>query len=174
MENGCRPNIVKFFENLNDEDAFEKEKQLIEHHKRVKDGGTLLNKSKYKGGNTLGEKSGPWNYDKRNKFRELCKTTRKYDPTYEELYDEFIVQNMTRKSIAERYNVSEVLVKKRLKHFGIKKPKELLLRQSSYICPNCNVQFSLPRSTKNRICCSLVCRTEYGEKKRNSHASKTN
>ena len=50
---------------------------------------------------------------------------KKYNITYDELFDLFITKNMTRKEVSIHFGCSEVLIKKKCNEYGIKKPKNL-------------------------------------------------
>lgn len=49
----------------------------------------------------------------------------------EELYQKFIVENMTRKQTAEYFGVSEALIKKKCSIYGIKKDKNKYLKNTN-------------------------------------------
>lgn len=126
MENDTPPVIKRLYENVSEEEAYRLENDIVLKYGRrfSKENGKLFNISEYKGGNKKGKKL-HWSEDRRKEHRIHCKSKRKYDPTYEELYDDYITKNLKRCEIAEKYKVSVVLVKKRLQHFGITKPKHL-------------------------------------------------
>lgn len=48
-----------------------------------------------------------------------------YTINKDELYDLFIIQNLTRKQVAEFYGCSDALIKQKCRAFGIRKPKNL-------------------------------------------------
>ena len=159
MENNNTPIIKRLYENLSNKDAYEKEHEIILRYGRrfSEERGKLFNISKFKGGSNAG-KSMPWTEDRKKKYKLYCKTRRKYDPTYEELYDDYIVKNMLRSEISKKYNISTMLVKKRLAYFGIKKQKALRYpEKNKYICSACKKIFFTPKSVKNRKHCSRKC-----------------
>jgi hypothetical protein len=116
---GKEPLIEKVFEGTKEE-CLNLEKKLIEKYKLISEGGTLYNVSKNNGGRVRG-KSYPMSENTRKRFRETCKKNRTYKIESEDLRRMYINENKTRKQIAEFYNCSEVLIKQRLKEFGIKK-----------------------------------------------------
>lgn len=165
MENNTPPIIKRLYENLLEEEAYRIEAKIIKEHGRrfSEENGRLFNISENMGGNKNGIEM-PWTEERKENFREQCKLRRKYDPTYEELYDDFITNNLKRKDIAEKYGVSEVLIKKRLQQFGIKKPKHLQYgKQPTHICEVCNKSFETSPSVKRRFC-SRKCLNEYRKK----------
>jgi glycosyltransferase involved in cell wall biosynthesis len=119
--------------------------------------GKLFNISDSKGGSPVGRKK-PWSLERKENHKLNCKEKRKYDPTYEELYHDYIIKNLRRKDISQKYNISEVLVKKRLGQYGIIKPKNLAYpTRNEYFCFKCNKKFETPFSVKNRKYCSRSC-----------------
>ena len=60
------------------------------------------------------------------RFRETRKQSRTYKIESEDLRKMYLIENKTRKQIAEYYNCSEVLIKQRLKEFGIKKFNKIM------------------------------------------------
>ena len=50
---------------------------------------------------------------------------KKYNITYDELFNLFITKNLTRKEVSIYFGCSEVLIKKKCNEYGIKKPKNL-------------------------------------------------
>ena len=60
------------------------------------------------------------------RFRETMKQSRTYKIESEDLRKMYLIENKTRKQIAEHYNCSEVLIKQRLKEFGIKKSTKIM------------------------------------------------
>jgi len=160
MENNTPPVIKRLHENVSEEQAYELENKIIQKHGRrfSEENGRLFNISEWMGGNKLGKKL-PWSEDRRNCFHKQCKSRRKYDPTYEELYDDYITKNMRREEIADKYGVSEILVKKRLQYFGITKPKHLQYGiRRKHTCIRCSTVFETSPSVKNRKYCSRKCR----------------
>ena len=67
-------------------------------------------------------------------------------------------QGKTRKEIASENNCSEILVKKRLEEFKIKKTKSIRYPfKNEYVCNYCNKKFKTPNSVKSRKYCSRKC-----------------
>ncbi len=165
IENNTPPVIKRLYENINEEEAYRLENEIVLKYGRrfSEENGQLFNISEFKGGNKKGKKL-PWTEERYRKHKDLSKSKRKYDPSYEELYEDFIVKNMTRKEIAEKYNVSEVLVKIRLRELKIKKPKHLQYgNPTTYICLSCENEFKTSPSVKRKYC-SRKCWNEYLEK----------
>jgi hypothetical protein len=162
MESGKKPHIVILAENISDEQAYNIEHEYIKKHgRRFVDGGILFNISDFKGGSYSGCKRPEWSEESIQSFRKACKGLRIYDPTYEELYEEFVVKGKTKPEIAKENNCSASLVKKRIQELGIagKKPKELLYpKKKKWICKNCNKEFYTPNCIKTRLFCSRECR----------------
>lgn len=119
--NGNEPCVEKIFEGTKKE-CLTLEKELIEKYKLVGEGGTLYNVSKGGGGRVKG-KSYPMSENTRQRYRETMRQKRLYKIEKSDLEKMYNYQNKTRKQIAEHYNCSEVLIKQRLKEFGIKKTK---------------------------------------------------
>lgn len=122
--NGTEPCVEKIFEGTKQE-CLNLEKELIEKYKLINEGGTLYNISKSGGGRVKG-KSYPMSENTLKRFRETRKQSRTYKIESEDLIEMYINENKTRKQIAEYYNCSEVLVKQRLKEFGIKKLTKIM------------------------------------------------
>ena len=165
MENNTPPIVKRLYENVTEEEAYRLEHELVlEYGRRFsEENGKLFNISKFKGGNEKGKKL-TWSENRRKKHRSFWKKRRLYDPTYEELYEDYIIQNLTRIEISKKYDVSEILVKKRLEHFGIKKPKHLQYGNiNTNECLNCQKQFVTSPSVKRKYC-SKVCYRDYMEK----------
>lgn len=118
---GQNPVVEKIFEGTKEE-CLELEKKLIEKYKLVCEGGTLYNVSKGGGGRVKG-KSYPMSENTRQRYRETMRQKRSYKIEKGDLERMYNYENKTRKQIAEHYNCSEVLIKQRLKEFGIRKTK---------------------------------------------------
>ena len=154
MENNTPPIIKRLHENVSEEEAYRLENELVLKYGRrfSVENGKLFNISEFMGGNKKGKEL-PWTADRLKTWHEFQKKRRKYDPSYEELYDDFITRNMKRIDIAKKYGVSDVLVKRRLQHFGIKKPKHLQYGDSNKcLCLNCNKEFETSPSVKRKYC----------------------
>jgi hypothetical protein len=165
MENETPPIIKRLHENVSEEDAYRLENELVLKYGRrfSVENGKLFNISEFMGGNKKGKEL-TWTEERLKTWHEFQKKRRKYDPSYEELYDDYITRNMKRVDIAEKYDVSDVLVKKRLQHFGIKKPKHLQYGDSvKHVCVNCNKHFETSPSVQRKYC-SKVCYRDYMEK----------
>lgn len=163
MDNSTPPIVKRLFENVTEQEAYEIENKLIlEHGRRFSDkNGKLFNISELMGGNKKGKRL-IWTEERLKSHQEFCKQNRKYNPTYEELYDEYITQNMKREDIAAKHDVSGALVKKRLRYFGIQKPKELRYsKKNTYFCDVCKTLFETPASVKDRKYCSRQCYDTY-------------
>lgn len=122
--NGIEPYVEKIFEGTKEE-CLNLEKELIEKYKLIGEGGTLYNISKSGGGRVKG-KLYPMSENTLKRFRETKRQNRTYKIESEDLKKMYIIQNKTRKQIAEYYNCSEVLIKQRLKEFGIKKSTKVM------------------------------------------------
>lgn len=165
MENKTPPHVIRYRENLTDEEAYEIENELIKSYKRrfVDGEGTLFNLSDYKGGTYKGFKHKPWTDERRKHYREVWKKKRMFqDNDKAELKRLYVEELWTRKEIAERYNCSEVQIKKTLQRFNIKKSDDIL--QSTYdrrysskyeerLCKYCNSPFNVLKSRKKIYCC---------------------
>jgi len=155
MQNGTPPKPLRLFKNLTEEEAYDIESELIKKYgRRFVDGGKLFNISENKGGNRLGCKL-PWSKDRKAVHKLLCKSQRIYDPTYEELYLDFVVGGKTKKQIALENNCSDVLVKKRLKELNIAGLKPKTKRygvRNEWVCKNCQSVFSSSPSVKRKFC----------------------
>jgi len=159
MENKTPPIIKRLHENISEDAAYHIENDYIKLYGRrfVDDHGKLFNISDFKGGSSFG-KTKPWTDERRDKHISLCKEKRKYDPTYDELYNDYIVNNLKRKEISQKYNISDALVKKRLAIYGIIKPKNLVYPpKNMYTCITCDKNFETPSSVKDRKYCSRKC-----------------
>lgn len=158
MENNTPP-LTEIIEcNLTDENAYKIETELIKKYgRRFVDGGILFNISDSRGGSISGKKK-PWSSDRKNKFSANYKKQRKYDPTYEKLFEDYVSLGKTRKQIAIENKCSEILVKKRLEELNIKKPKSIRYPQrNSFLCYNCGCAFTTPNCVKYRKYCSRIC-----------------
>ena len=122
--NGNEPYIEKIFEGTKSE-CLQLEEELIQKYKLISEGGTLYNVSKRSGGRVKG-KSYPMSENKRQRYRQTRRQSRKYKIEKEDLFKMYINENKTRKEIAQYYNCSEVLIKQRLKEFGIKKYNKIM------------------------------------------------
>ncbi len=164
IENNTPPYVVRIIENITEYDAYQYEGKLIEKMGRqYVDGGILLNISDFKGGSYRGQ-SKKWSEERKNNYRQKCKTNRIYNPTYNELYKEYVIDNFSRKFIAYRHNISEALVKRRLTELKIKKPREKCYpSKNEFKCINCNKIFFTPRCINNRKFCSAKCYRGYNE-----------
>lgn len=159
MISGTPPIIKKLYENICEKEAYNIEHNLIEEYGRrfIDQQGKLFNISDSIGGSKKGSKN-TWSNERKEKHQKICKEKRKYDPSYEELYNEYIVENISRKEIAEKYDVSCALVKKRLQFFGIQKPTHLQYpAKNEYKCTVCESTFTTPASVKKRKYCSRSC-----------------
>jgi len=158
FENDTPPQIIRLLENVSEEVAYEYESNIIsEMGRRFVDGGKLFNISDFKGGSNKGHKK-PWSEERKQEHKQRCKRDRIYDPSYEDLFDEYVIKNLSRKQISEKYDVSEVLVKKRLQELKIKKPKEKCYpSKNRFECITCKKIFFTPNSLKQRKYCSRAC-----------------
>ena len=163
FNSGDRPIVERVEENLTDEEAYELEAEIIaEYGRRFVDGGELFNLSDFKGGFYTGQ-SHPWTDERRKRHQEFSRAKRKYDPSAEELYDDYIVKNKKREQIAQENGVSIVLVKKRLAEHGIYKPaNKRYPEQNNYECLICGKKFMTAKSVKRKFC-SRAC---YGKDKK--------
>ena len=161
MESGNPPITKRIHENLSEDDAYRLEHEYIETHgRRFVDGGTLFNISEQSGGSSKGVPK-PWSEEAKAYYKLWCKSQRKYDPSYQDLYEDYIVKGKTRKKIAEENGVSAVLVKQRLKQLGITKPKSVQYpKRNEWTCQECGIDFTTPKSVDERKYCSISCRTK--------------
>lgn len=165
MEANTPPVVKRLYENLSEEDAYRLENDIILEYGRRFDvkKGKLFNISEFMGGNKKGKKL-TWTEERRSKHITECKKKRKYDPSYEELYTDYIINNMRRVDIAQKYNISDALVKKRLHHFGIEKPKHLQYGYGAeHACIHCHIKFTTSPSVKRKYC-SKECYRNHVEK----------
>lgn len=158
MESDTPPGITRLLENVSEKEAYDFEHKLItDMGRKYVDGGQLLNISDFKGGSFSG-KSKPWSEKRRSEYRIACKKNRIYDPDYDVLFEEYVIQNKTRQEIATTYNISESLLKKRLQQLGIVKPKEKCYpEKNSFVCIRCNKNFLTSKSITKRKYCSKKC-----------------
>jgi hypothetical protein len=159
MENGTPPYVKRLQENLHEESAYQLENMLIKEYGRrfSEPSGKLFNITDSCGGSAAG-KAKPWSNERRERHKILSKTKRKYDPTYDELYDDYITKNLKRSDISLKYNISDALIKKRLQDYGIYKPKTLAYpKRNVYNCVTCGNIFETPSSVKMRKYCSRKC-----------------
>lgn len=120
MRSDNPPNVV-IEEYFDDEDvAYEYEAKRIKELGTFNESGPLLNISTFAGGRKSGG-SYPWSDDRKQSYKELWKGRRVYNPTFDELFRDFITENKTREQIAKENKVSAVLVKKRCQELGIHK-----------------------------------------------------
>ena len=117
-----KPPVVEKIFDVTKGECLELEKKLIERYKLICEGGSLYNVSKGSGGRVKG-KSYPMNENTRQRYRETMRQKRLYKIEKDDLEKMYNYENKTRKQIAEYYKCSEVLIKQRLKEFGIKKIK---------------------------------------------------
>jgi len=173
MESGKKPYVTIIAENISDNEAYNIEHDYIKKHgRRFVDGGLLFNISDFKGGAYSGMKRPEWSDEAIQSFRDACKTLRIYDPSYDELYEQFVVKGKTRQQIAEENGCSASLVKKRLQELKIagKKTKEVRYPpKKKWTCKFCNKEFLTANCVKTRLFCSIGCRTN--DKKRSSRNS---
>tara|TARA_B110000902_G_scaffold208204_1_gene237526 strand:+ start:1616 stop:2137 length:522 start_codon:yes stop_codon:yes gene_type:complete len=113
------PKVEKIFEGSREE-CRELEVKLIKKYKTIEQGGSLYNISLSHGGRTKGQKY-PMSEYTLKQYRETRRNGRSFKIEKEDLLNMYIEKNMTRKDVASHYNCSEVLVKIRLKEYGIKK-----------------------------------------------------
>lgn len=71
----------------------------------------------------------------------------KFNITKEELYELFIIKNLSRKMVSEYYGCSEVNIKVNCRKYDIKKPKYLenknKERKIKKVCPICKIEFNV-------------------------------
>ena len=156
MDAGTPPIVYFLAINLTSNEAYEIESQYIKKHgRRFSDGGVLFNVSEKSGGPATGTPRPKWSEETKQNFKKVCKAFRKYDPLYEELYNDFVVLGKTRQQIAVENNCSTALVKKRLQELGIsgKKPKSKRYPpKNEWYCKACNKSFTTPQCTKRKYC----------------------
>lgn len=165
MENDVKPKIEIVCDNMTESECNNLENFLISLYGRRKiiseqEDGCLFNIAPDNQYSHLIGVRHEWSDDRRKHHQQIHKARRKYDPTYEELYDDFIIKNKPRRQIAEENGVSDVLVKKRLQSFGITKPKILLRRRVEHTCKHCGSKFEKPQSVKVPLYCSKYCRID--------------
>ena len=161
FESGTPPlvSVIKFFHS--EQDAYDCESKMILEQRTFNDGGPLLNISTSSGGSKKGGIK-PWTEERRKKHRDIFKLKRKFDPSYQDLYDLYIVQNLKRTDISNMFNVSTSLIKNRLASLGIKKEKQLeslnKQRKITLSCPSCDTLFDVTPSRGLRArYCSQEC-----------------
>jgi len=164
MDNGSPPIVRRLHENLTEDEAYDIEASIIEENgRRFVDGGTLFNISGNRGGSMSGGKK-PWTEERRLAYKEACASGRLANDR-EELADMFLNKCMTRNEIARHYGVSEVLIKKRLQEFRIKKDPTQRKKTSdrvytknrkTLVCECCQKEFEVA-SSQNRKYCSMKC-----------------
>jgi hypothetical protein len=167
MDKGLSPVVKRLYENLTEQEAYSIEHDIIvSKGRRFVDGGTLFNISDSKGGSPKGV-SKTRSEEARLSYRKICASKRKAN-NKDELASMYIDNLMTRKEIAEHYNVSEVLIKKRLAEFGIVKSKAQVDETRSIVfarmheareCKACKSQFNVVQSS-NKVFCSAKCSQE--------------
>ena len=171
MERHEAPIIKRLVESLTEDEAYRIENELIlEHGRRFVDGGILFNISDNRGGRNKGDKT-PWSEEKKDSYRKKCFENRVAN-NKEELVEMYLELCMSRKEIAEHYGVSEVLIKKRLQEYGIRKTKEQQkkTRDKAYTksrkmveCDHCGNVFEVSLSHDRKFCstgCSSKSRLE--------------
>lgn len=89
----------------------------------------------------------------------------KYDISKEQLEELYIKQNLKRSEVSEIFGCSDALIKKKLRFYGISKPKELenenKKRSSSKPCEQCQKPFyGTPAYVRERKYCSYKCAQE--------------
>lgn len=116
---GVEPKVEKIFEG--DRESCENlESELIQKYGLITEGGILYNITKNTGGRVPGKKY-PMSDSTRERYKETCRENRVYKIEKDELVKLYIEKGKTRKEIASLYGCSDVLVKSRLKEYGIKK-----------------------------------------------------
>lgn len=87
----------------------------------------------------------------------------------EELFNMFIIENMSRKEVADYFNCSDPLIKKKCKEYGIKKPRDLIvlnqITSTEKNCLNCGILFLCPffrlKGKWERKFCCQKCSSHY-------------
>lgn len=168
MEDETPPIVKRLFENLDEDDAYRIEHELIlEHGRRFVDGGVLFNISAERSRPRKGVRR-PWSDDRKEAYRNSFVEKRVANDK-EELTEMFLTRCMTRKEIADHYGVSEVLIKKRLQEHGIKKTDEQKKNTRDLVytkhrkmieCECCGKQFEVSAS-HNRKFCSMNCSSKH-------------
>jgi transposase len=171
MEKNERPIIKRIAESLTEDKAYQIEHELIlEHGRRFVDGGILFNISDNRGGPAKGTRT-PWSEERRYSYRKQCFENRVANDR-EELAEMYLELCMSRKEIAKHYGVSEVLIKKRLQEYDIRKAKEQQKKTRDKVftksrkmveCGNCKNQFEVAASHDRKFCsteCSSKSRLE--------------
>ena len=160
--------IIKYFDL--ESDAYEYESNLIGVYKTFNDGGPLLNISKSCGGSPSGQKK-PWSEERKKDYREMHKENREFKPSYEELYELYIIENLSRKSLSRRFGVTEHLLKKRLQEYNLIKPTSLVgknkINRVLVTCNNCLCEkYVVPSRSKTFKFCSQKCSYEFRKGKK--------
>lgn len=155
MKKNMTPIIELVKVNLTEEEALNYELHLIKLYKRKFDineeNGILFNIIGNIG--CMTKRHVEWSEERKVKHKIYSKEKRKYDPSYNSLYNDYICLKKTRKQIAKENNCSEVLVKKRLQELNIKKPSEIQYPPKQYkTCLICKISFSMPNKTKKTYC----------------------
>ena len=159
MEKDTPPIIKRVADNISEDDAYNLENfYILKYGRRFVDGGILFNISDLKGG-SIGGRSKPWSSERKCSYQKMCRNKRLYDPSFDELFEDYISKGFHRKTIAKMYGVSESLVKIRLKELGIIKPKNLCYPpRNVFVCEKCGKEFTSSHSVKKRKYCSNICK----------------
>lgn len=161
FENNTPPysQVLKYFDT--ESEAYDYEHELIASIGTFNEGGRLYNITTERGGKLAGKPS-PWDEDRKTRHKEYWKNKRKFDPSYEELYQLYVVQNIRREEISKMYDVSISSVKNRLQELGIKKDKaqesENKQRRVPTTCQCChNIFYVIPSRADKAKYCSYKC-----------------
>lgn len=119
VESGNSPETRRLAEFDSEDVALDEEYRLINHYGIISEGGILYNIHKTRGGRT-GPRHRVITGDELRRRREGFKKKRAIVPTKEELEDLYFTKDMTRRQIADHYDVSQSLVGKLFVEFGIK------------------------------------------------------
>ena len=165
MKWGKTPIIERIHERLTELEAYEIEESYICQYGTRFSGskdGILFNlspgKGRYSGYNIL------WSEERRKTHQEFFKQRRIYDPSYEELYEDYVTNNKTRKSIAEENECSVMLVKKRLQELGVYKPPGAQYpKKKLNECVSCGKGFYTAAKTIRKTC-SAECYSKHRRK----------
>jgi hypothetical protein len=165
MEAGNPPIVIKLKEFDEENEALVFEYELINELKTFNSGGPLLNISDQIGGIKGTQK--PWSQETKDSYRKLCKSRRKIQTSYDELFQLYVIENKDRVELANHFGISDVYMKKILSEYKIIKPKHLQTakiigpRKSNRItlyCQSCNTPMYVVASSKHKKYCSLTCK----------------
>lgn len=167
IRSGKEPIVERIHENITENEAYTLEEAYISQYGTRFSGeknGILFNLSPGKG--VFSGYKNPWSSLRRTSHQTTCKKNRIYDPTYDILFNDYVIKNKDRKTIAEENGCSIMLVKKRLQELGIKKPAGAQYPEKRLNnCYVCGKQFYTANKTIRKTC-SKECYSKHRRKSR--------